>query len=88
MGLFKKLYKKLTAGFFYVVDTEVLMEDLKRNLEFSIEHQLELAAMLNLYLSGEKHEIMICNYAAYRDPEERKEGIGCFFDDQEYASLE
>ena len=88
MGFFKTLWKKFNDGFFFVVDKGTLMESLKMNLDFSIENHLELATVLNIYIYGEKHEIMICNYSAYRDKDEKKDGIGCFYDDKEYSSLD
>lgn len=87
MGFFKKLFKKLNEGFFFIVDKDTLMECLKRNLDFAIEHNLELATVLNIYIYSEKHEIMICNYATYKGKGERRDGIGCFYDDYEYGSL-
>lgn len=88
MNFLKKIFNTLGSNFFFVADKDVLMETLRLNLDFAIEKHLELATVLNIYLNGEKHEVMVCNYSAYKDKKIKRDGIGCFFDDFEYGSLD
>lgn len=86
MSFFKNFMDKLTKGFFYVVDINVLSEHLYNELEFTLENDLEASAHLNIYYNGEKHEIQVWNYAVSNSNDEK--GVIVYLDNAEYKSIE
>lgn len=79
---------KLTKGFFYVIDINVLSEHLHNELKFALENDLESSAHLNIYYNGEKHEIQVWNYTASNFNDEKEKGLIIYLDDVEYKSIE
>lgn len=86
MGILKNLFNKLNTGFFYIVNEEVFKQYLEKELTFSLEHNLEASADLNIYLLGEKHHIQIWNYNASKEDAEK--GLVVYYDKEEYKSLD
>ena len=82
MGLFSKLFK----GYFYVVDLDTLKQYLQKELDFSLENNLEASADLNIYLNGDKHHIQIWNYSASNF--EKEKGLIIYYDDIELKTLD
>lgn len=87
MGLFNKL-KNLFKGSFYVVDVEVFREFMKRDLQFSIDENLQAASEINVYTGGEKHRVYAWNFSASEDEEEQKKGVKVYYDDEEFDSID
>lgn len=88
MGLFGKIWEKMNQGFFYIVDIETLKKHLEKDLNFSIEHNLEASANLNLYLGGSKHHIQIWNYSASSFKDDQEKGLIIYYDEEEYRTLD
>lgn len=88
MGFFGKIIKKLTAGYFYVVDIKTLNELLQKDLEFSLLNNLEVSTDLNIYYKEEKHHLQIWNHGASNFPEEKAKGLIIYYDDIEYKTIE
>ena len=88
MSFFKKMIEKFNQGYFYVVDINTLKESLNEELKFTLEHNLEASAHLNIYYKGEKHTIKIWNYAGGKFSLEKSKGLIVYYDDIEYKSIE
>ena len=88
MGFFGKIIKKITAGYFYVVDIKTLNELLQKDLEFSLSNNLEASTDLNIYYKEEKHHLQIWNHGASNFPEEKAKGLIIYYDDIEYKTIE
>ena len=88
MGFFGKIIKKITAGYFYVVDIKTLNELLQKDLEFSLLNNLEASTDLNIYYKEEKHHLQIWNHGASNFPEEKAKGLIIYYDDIEYKTIE
>ena len=88
MSLLKKMIEKLTQGYFYVVDINVLKEFLNDELKFTLENNLEASSHLKLYYKGEKHTIQVWNHAASNFADEKAKGLIVYYDDIEYKSIE
>ena len=88
MGILKKIWKKFNSGIFYIVDKETLEEYLKRELNFSIENNLEASANLNIYLNGEKNHVQVWNHSASKFKSEQEKGIIVYYNDEELNSIE
>ena len=88
MGFFKNLIDKLNSGFFYIVDIDTLYEYLNRDLEFSLDNNLEASANLYIYYKNEKHKIQIWNHAASYYKDEKEKGLIVYYDNLEYKSID
>ena len=88
MSILKKVLSKINTGFYYIVNEEVFKQYLEKELTFSLEHNLEASADLNIYLLGEKHHIQIWNYDASEIESERVKGLVVYYDKEEYKTLD
>ena len=88
MNFFKKIINKLSEGYLYVININILKKHLENELEFSISNDLEASANLNIYYKGEKHHIQIWNFRASNFADERAKGIIVYYDEIEYKSIE
>ncbi|MBQ3257068.1 MAG: hypothetical protein IJA67_06630 [Oscillospiraceae bacterium] len=88
MGFFSWLKDKLDQGRPYIVDEETLRAYLQSEIDFSLAHNLESVADLYIHHNGQKHDLMIWNFAASRDREERNKGLLFYYDDEEFLSID
>lgn len=88
MGLIKWFKDKWNQNSTYIVDEETLRKYLKKEIDFSLEHNLEASADFNIYLHGEKHHIQLWNFGASRYKDEQVKGFLFYFDEKEYPTIE
>lgn len=84
MGIFNKLFH----GIYYVIDEETLKKYLEKELNFSLENNIEASANINIYLNGEKHHVQIWNYEGSNFKSEQEKGLIFYYDKEEYNTLE
>lgn len=76
MGLFN-IFKKVNKGYFYIVDEKTLYDYINKDIQFTLESNLDACSNFNIYLN-EKHHIQIWN----------ENRLKFYYDEKEYSSLD
>ncbi|MDO4283418.1 MAG: hypothetical protein Q4D02_07255 [Clostridia bacterium] len=84
----KKAIKNMGKGFEYICDVNTIFTFMKKELEFSMENNLEAVANFNLYYHEEKYKIVVWNFAASDVKSEQEKGLSVTLNDVEYHSID
>lgn len=86
--MFEKLKNMFCGKLEYVVDMKTFEEYLRKELQFTLENNLEACVNLYIFYKGEKHTINIWNFATSSLKNEQEKELSVTFDEIEYNSID
>ena len=72
----------------YFVEVKTFEEYLKKELEFSLENNLELCTDLKIFYKGETPHVNIWNFSAAISKSDQEKELSVIFDDIEYNTID
>ena len=86
--IIKNILGNISKGYGYVCDVQTIFNFMKKELEFSIENNLEAVTDFYIYYKESKHHVIIWNYKASTSKLEAEKGLSITLDNIEFNSIE